>query len=44
MLPTALAHCVGNIRLGALHRMSEADFMDCLNANRAQTLAGASST
>jgi len=33
MLPTALAHCVGNIRLGALHRMSEADFMDCLNAN-----------
>jgi NAD(P)-dependent dehydrogenase (short-subunit alcohol dehydrogenase family) len=33
MLPTALAHCVGNIRLGALHRMSEADFNDCLNAN-----------
>ena len=33
MLPTGLAHCVGNIRLGALHRMSEADFMDCLNAN-----------
>lgn len=32
-LPVALAHCVGNIRLGALHRMSEADFMDCLNAN-----------
>ena len=31
--PTALAHCVGNIRLGALHRMSEADFNDCLNAN-----------
>lgn len=30
---TALAHCVGNIRLGALHRMAEADFMDCLNAN-----------
>ena len=30
---TALAHCVGNIRLGAMHRMSEADFMDCLNAN-----------
>lgn len=33
MLPTALAHCVGNIRLGAMHRMSEADFNDCLNAN-----------
>lgn len=33
MLPIALAHCVGNIRLGALHRMAEADFMDCLNAN-----------
>ena len=33
MQPTALAHCVGNIRLGALHRMAEADFMDCLNAN-----------
>lgn len=33
MLPTALAHCVGNIRLGALHRISEADFNDCLSAN-----------
>jgi len=33
MLPQALAHCVGNIRLGAMHRMSEADFNDCLNAN-----------
>mgnify|MGYP000855281850 FL=1 len=33
MLPVALAHCVGNIRLGALHRMSETDFMDCLSAN-----------
>jgi NAD(P)-dependent dehydrogenase (short-subunit alcohol dehydrogenase family) len=32
-LPTALAHCVGNIRLGALHRMTEADFNDCLSAN-----------
>lgn len=31
--PTALAHCVGNIRLGAMHRMSETDFRDCLNAN-----------
>jgi NAD(P)-dependent dehydrogenase (short-subunit alcohol dehydrogenase family) len=26
LLPTTLAHCVGNIRLGALHRMSEVDF------------------
>ncbi len=33
MQPTALAHCVGNIRLGAMHRLSEADFNDCLNAN-----------
>ncbi len=32
-LPTALAHCVGNIRLGALHRMAEADFDACLQAN-----------
>lgn len=32
-LPTALAHCVGNIRLGALHRMAEADFDACLSAN-----------
>lgn len=41
--PTALAHCVGNIRLGALHRMSEADFNDCLSANLISafhTLAG----
>lgn len=41
--PTALAHCVGNIRLGALHRMSEKDFNDCLNANLISafhTLAG----
>jgi NAD(P)-dependent dehydrogenase (short-subunit alcohol dehydrogenase family) len=29
----ALAHCVGNIRLGAMHRMSEVDFNDCLGAN-----------
>ena len=28
-----LAHCVGNIRLGALHRMREADFSECLQAN-----------
>jgi NAD(P)-dependent dehydrogenase (short-subunit alcohol dehydrogenase family) len=43
LLPTALAHCVGNIRLGALHRMSEADFTDCLSANLISafhTLAG----
>ncbi len=33
MLPSALAHCVGNIRLGSLHRMSQTDFNDCLNAN-----------
>jgi NAD(P)-dependent dehydrogenase (short-subunit alcohol dehydrogenase family) len=32
-LPTALAHCVGNIRLGALHRMSETDFLDCMTTN-----------
>lgn len=33
MLPTAFAHCVGNIRLGALHRQAESDFAACLNAN-----------
>ena len=33
LMPTALAHCVGNIRLGALHRMAEVDIMDCINAN-----------
>lgn len=33
LLPTALAHCVGNIRLGAMHRMSEVDFNACLSAN-----------
>ena len=41
--PTALAHCIGNIRLGALHRMSEADFDLCLRANLISafhTLAG----
>ena len=31
--PTALAHCVGNIRLGALHRVSEEDFQAVLTAN-----------
>lgn len=43
MQATALAHCVGNIRLGAMHRMAEVDFMDCLNANLISafhTLAG----
>lgn len=33
LAPTALAHCVGNIKLGALHRMQAADFMDCMQAN-----------
>ena len=33
LVPGAVAHCVGNIRLGAMHRMSEADFNDCLSAN-----------
>jgi len=33
LAPTALANCVGNIRLGALHRMAESDFMDCMQAN-----------
>jgi NAD(P)-dependent dehydrogenase (short-subunit alcohol dehydrogenase family) len=27
------AHCVGNIKLGALHRTSEADFLDCITTN-----------
>ena len=31
--PTALAHCVGNIRLGALHRMKTDDLTACLDAN-----------
>ena len=33
LTPTAFAHCVGNIRLGALHRMSETDFDMCMQAN-----------
>lgn len=40
---SALAHCIGNIRLGALHRMREQDFNDCLSANLVSafhTLAG----
>ena len=42
-LPVALAHCVGNIRLGAAHRMTEQDFNDCLTTNLVSafhTLAG----
>ncbi len=40
---SALAHCVGNIRLSPLHRMRESDFNDCLSANLISafhTLAG----
>ena len=33
LIPTRFAHCVGNIRLGALHRMAEGDFMSCMQAN-----------
>ena len=33
VIPTGLVHCVGNIKLGALHRMSESDFMDCMRSN-----------
>jgi NAD(P)-dependent dehydrogenase (short-subunit alcohol dehydrogenase family) len=29
----SLAHCVGNIRLGSLHRTSEVDFFDCISTN-----------
>ena len=29
----SLAHCVGNIKLGALHRTSEVDFFDCISTN-----------
>lgn len=31
--PGALVHCAGNIRLGALHRMAEADYDSCIAAN-----------
>ncbi|CAN4276550.1 FabG Dehydrogenases with different specificities (related to short-chain alcohol dehydrogenases) [Methylophilaceae bacterium] len=31
--PTALAHCVGNIRLAPMHRMAETDFLDCMHTN-----------
>ncbi len=30
---TGLAHCIGNIRLGAMHRMAAQDFIDCMHAN-----------
>lgn len=33
LAPQALAHCVGNIRLGAVHRVSAQDWDDCLRAN-----------
>ena len=33
VVPAAFAHCVGNIRLGALHRMSQADIGSVLRAN-----------
>lgn len=33
LIPQAFAHCVGNIRLGALHRLSEVDFNDSIKAN-----------
>lgn len=29
----SLAHCIGNIKLGALHRTSEADLLDCISTN-----------
>ena len=33
LIPVVFAHCVGNIRLGALHRMTENDFNECMQAN-----------
>jgi len=33
VVPAAFAHCVGNIRLGALHRLSQADIDSVLRAN-----------
>lgn len=33
LAPQAFAHCVGNIRLGALHRLSETDYEDSIRAN-----------
>jgi NAD(P)-dependent dehydrogenase (short-subunit alcohol dehydrogenase family) len=43
LLPTALAHCVGNIRLAPMHKMTETDFLDCMHTNlfsAFHTLAG----
>jgi NAD(P)-dependent dehydrogenase (short-subunit alcohol dehydrogenase family) len=33
LVPQAFAHCVGNIRLGALHRLSAADYQESIEAN-----------
>ena len=33
LVPQALAHCVGNIRLGALHRLTKKEFQEALDAN-----------
>lgn len=33
IIPQAFAHCVGNIKLGALHRLSHADFDESIDAN-----------
>lgn len=33
LIPQAFAHCVGNIKLGALHRLSKGDFEESIEAN-----------
>lgn len=33
LIPQAFAHCVGNIKLGALHRLSQTDFEASIKAN-----------
>lgn len=33
LIPQSFAHCVGNIRLGALHRLSRAEFDESIEAN-----------
>lgn len=33
LTPTALAHCVGSIKLGALHRLSDTDIHDAIESN-----------
>ena len=33
LLPTTHVHCVGNIRLAPMHRMTETDFLDCMHTN-----------